>query len=177
MKNSLYIFFFAFLISSCKPTSNIITSKEIAEKKGIYSKPIAENLPAAKTDVKKKRVAVIKPVNKNLTTSKTYNINVKNESDINVDDENTSYLTSQLINAASDNLGVNYRSGGTTKEGFDCSGLIYSTFKKFDIELPRSSYEMAEKGRQIAIENAKKGDLIFFYKSRTKTNKPCWNGS
>ena len=72
------------------------------------------------------------------------------------------YLALQLINVASDNLGTSYRSGGTTPAGFDCSGLMYSTFKKFDITLPRSSHEMAEVGTEINPEKAKKGDLIFF---------------
>ena len=39
---------------------------------------------------------------------------------------------------------------------------MYSTFKKFDITLPRSSYEMATAGTQIDTDQAKKGDLIFF---------------
>ena len=86
----------------------------------------------------------------------------QNESDIIIDDENTSYLIRQLINSASENLGVGYRGGGTTKDGFDCSGLIYSTFKKFDITLPRSSHEMATVGTKIDLKSAQKGDLIFF---------------
>lgn len=158
MKNLLYIFFLTALFASCKPASNIITSKEIAVKKGIYSKPTSSNSTVAKTEVNRKKDAVLTPTR----LRKTNTINDTNDSDIKPDNEDTSYLTTQIINAASDNLGTRYRSGGTTKEGFDCSGLIYSTFKKFDIELPRSSYEMAEKGRQIALENAKKGDLIFF---------------
>ena len=152
----------ALLFSSCKPTSNIILSKEIAEKKGIYTKPTSPNSPVAKTDAKKKRETVLIPKDKNSTRNKINRINHKEDTDIRLDNEKTSYLATQIINAASDNLGAHYRSGGTTKAGFDCSGLIYSTFKKFDIELPRSSYEMAEKGKQIAFENAQKGDLIFF---------------
>ncbi|MDD5149719.1 MAG: LysM peptidoglycan-binding domain-containing protein [Flavobacterium sp.] len=68
----------------------------------------------------------------------------------------------QLISVASENIGTRYRSGGTTKEGFDCSGLVYSTFGTFDIRLPRSSIEMASYGSKISTENAQKGDLIFF---------------
>jgi len=86
----------------------------------------------------------------------------KNESDIFIEEDTDSYLALQLINVASDNLGVTYRGGGTTKAGFDCSGLMYSTFKQFDISLPRSSYEMAEIGTKIDLKEAKKGDLIFF---------------
>ncbi|MET0760516.1 MAG: C40 family peptidase [Flavobacterium sp.] len=72
------------------------------------------------------------------------------------------HLVEQLINSASDNLGVNYRSGGTTKKGFDCSGLMYATFKQFDITLPRSSSEMAKVGKKINPDKIQKGDLIFF---------------
>ena len=82
--------------------------------------------------------------------------------DILINNEDSNYLIEQLINSASANLGVNYLAGGTTTAGFDCSGLMYSTFKKFDITLPRSSYEMAEVGTRIETEKAKKGDLIFF---------------
>ena len=89
-------------------------------------------------------------------------LNDKNATDIFIDNNTESYLVLQLINVASDKLGTGYRSGGTTPAGFDCSGLMYSTFKKFDITLPRSSYEMAEVGTRIEPEKAKKGDLIFF---------------
>lgn len=89
-------------------------------------------------------------------------LNDKNATDIFIENNTESYLALQLINVASDKLGTGYRSGGTTQAGFDCSGLMYSTFKKFDITLPRSSHEMAEIGTEINPENAKKGDLIFF---------------
>jgi cell wall-associated NlpC family hydrolase len=71
-------------------------------------------------------------------------------------------LADELIRMASDNLGTRYRSGGTSKNGFDCSGLMYSTFSSLDIKLPRSSHEMASIGNVVAVHEAKKGDLIFF---------------
>ena len=78
------------------------------------------------------------------------------------DKRKTNRLAEELIDTAAENLGVKYKYAGTTKAGFDCSGLMYSTFKKFDITLPRSSHEMAEVGTEINPEKAKKGDLIFF---------------
>lgn len=95
-------------------------------------------------------------------TRKKLLINDKNATDIIIEDNNDSYLAEQLINVASDNIGSTYRGGGTTKAGFDCSGLMYSTFKQFDITLPRSSHEMATIGTQVDVSEAKKGDLIFF---------------
>lgn len=68
-----------------------------------------------------------------------------------------------LIAKASENLGTRYRSGGTTAAGFDCSGLMFSTFKNIDMTLPRSSYDMARSaGFKIDRCQAQKGDLIFF---------------
>lgn len=68
----------------------------------------------------------------------------------------------QLIERASENIGTRYRTGGTTKSGFDCSGLMCTTFEAFDIKLPRTSIAQSGFGTKINTEEAKKGDLIFF---------------
>ncbi len=68
-----------------------------------------------------------------------------------------------LIAKASEHLGTRYRGGGTTSAGFDCSGLMFSTFKNIDMTLPRSSGSMAVgAGVKIERNQAQKGDLIFF---------------
>jgi cell wall-associated NlpC family hydrolase len=68
----------------------------------------------------------------------------------------------QLVSTASENIGTRYRMGGTTKEGFDCSGLMCTTFGSFDIQLPRTSIEQSRYGVKVTNEEAQKGDLIFF---------------
>ncbi len=67
-----------------------------------------------------------------------------------------------IINTALTFSGVRYKYGGTTKRGMDCSGLLYVSFKEHDISLPRVSYEMANKGKRIRINQVEKGDLLFF---------------
>lgn len=68
-----------------------------------------------------------------------------------------------LIAKASQYLGTRYRGGGTTSAGFDCSGLMFTTFKNIDMTLPRSSSAMAVgAGYRIDRDQAQKGDLIFF---------------
>lgn len=68
-----------------------------------------------------------------------------------------------LIAKASQHIGTRYRGGGTTSAGFDCSGLMFSTFKHIDMTLPRSSSSMAVgAGFKIDKSQAQKGDLIFF---------------
>ena len=82
--------------------------------------------------------------------------------------ESTSYTVDKIISSASENIGVRYKTAGTTKSGYDCSGLVYSTFGLYDIQLPRASYEQAKVGIELGqnLKKARKGDLIFF-----RTNK------
>lgn len=134
----------------------------MAEKKGLYVAPMASKSPAAKPDGSKKKDLFAKANKRTSEAKRNSQINEKNDNDIYADNEDTSYLVKQLINSASDNLGIGYRGGGTTKAGYDCSGLMYSTFKNFDISLPRSSHEMALVGRKLDQNEIKKGDLIFF---------------
>lgn len=68
-----------------------------------------------------------------------------------------------LIAKASEHLGTRYRGGGTTSAGFDCSGLMFATFKNIDMTLPRSSASMAVgAGVRVERDQAQRGDLIFF---------------
>ena len=68
----------------------------------------------------------------------------------------------QIVETAVNNVGVKYKTGGTTAEGMDCSGLVFSTYKQFNKNLPRTSNAMANEGTSISKNNAKPGDLIFF---------------
>ncbi|MWB95781.1 NlpC/P60 family protein [Flavobacterium sp. GA093] len=76
------------------------------------------------------------------------------------------YIVNNLIETATDKIGIRYKAGGTTKSGYDCSGLVFTTFESENIQLPRSSFEQSKIGKIIAYDDAQKGDLIFF-----KTNK------
>lgn len=67
-----------------------------------------------------------------------------------------------IINYAEDFIGVRYKWGGTTKSGMDCSGLIYESFRAYDINLPRISRDIAKHGDKIALKEVHKGDLLFF---------------
>ena len=71
-----------------------------------------------------------------------------------------------IIKNANYYKGTKYKYGGTTKQGMDCSGLIYVAYKKENILLPRVSRDMATKGKSISLNKAKKGDLLFFKTSK-----------
>lgn len=60
-------------------------------------------------------------------------------------------------------VGNPYVWGGTSlTHGTDCSGFTQSVYKKFGINLPRTSREQSRVGRKISPSNAKPGDLIFY---------------
>ena len=59
--------------------------------------------------------------------------------------------------------GVDYRLGGLSKEGIDCSGFVHITFlSKLGIELPRSTEQQAQIGTPINQSELQTGDLLFF---------------
>lgn len=165
MKKLLYLLLTLTFFASCKPTSIIITSKSEAEKKGFYHTP--EGTIIIKTEKQNRAVSTIKAPKKEPKKDIKSRLSTEEKSDdFDISNSDTSYLVAQLINSASENLGANYKSGGTTPEGYDCSGLMFATFSKFDIILPRSSHEMSRLGTVLHPDEIKKGDLIFFRTNR-----------
>jgi cell wall-associated NlpC family hydrolase len=67
-----------------------------------------------------------------------------------------------IVNYAKTFNGTRYKYGGTTKRGMDCSGLIYTSFKKHDIQLPRTTRDLAKTGDWVDIKEVNVGDLVFF---------------
>jgi len=58
--------------------------------------------------------------------------------------------------------GGKYVWGGTTPEGFDCSGYVQYLYKKHNINLPRTAWAQSKQGVQVNKDNLQKGDLLFF---------------
>jgi probable lipoprotein NlpC len=71
-------------------------------------------------------------------------------------------LISKIIDNAKDYLGTRYKTGGTTKSGMDCSGLVSTAFAEEDVNLPRISRDMALEGEWVDIKDVREGDLVFF---------------
>jgi hypothetical protein len=73
----------------------------------------------------------------------------------------TSKMKIRLKNAEA-LLGIPYKYGGTTTDGFDCSGLVCKVFEEKNIKFPRRSIDQAQMGQAIPTEKIQPGDLLFF---------------
>ncbi|WP_420299317.1 NlpC/P60 family protein [Edwardsiella tarda] len=63
--------------------------------------------------------------------------------------------------------GAPYRYGGLERNGVDCSGFVYRTFRdRFAIQLPRTTQEQTALGTRVARADLLPGDLVFFRTGR-----------
>lgn len=59
--------------------------------------------------------------------------------------------------------GVRHRTGGTDRQGVDCSGLVQAVFREaFRMDLPRTSREQIQMGRMVDAREMRPGDLVYF---------------
>jgi cell wall-associated NlpC family hydrolase len=59
-------------------------------------------------------------------------------------------------------VGKPYRYGGAAPSGFDCSGLVYFSYRQAGVELPHSTDRQRETSRSIHRASVRRGDLVFF---------------
>ncbi len=74
----------------------------------------------------------------------------------------TTSKAAAIISTAKNYIGVPYVWGGTTPNGFDCSGYTKYVFAKHGISLPRTAAEQYNVGSYVSKANLKAGDLVFF---------------
>jgi hypothetical protein len=83
-----------------------------------------------------------------------------------VEDIDLFLAKNKIIDSAKIYLGTPYKYGGMSKNGIDCSALIFKAFHKNNHELPRTSFAQSKLGRKVKKKKADIGDLIFFKTTR-----------
>ena len=81
---------------------------------------------------------------------------------------NSSTVKNKLYDQHDEWQGVEYEMGGLSKDGIDCSGFVYNTFRtKLGINIPRSTELQSRLGTSVNKNKLRAGDLLFF-KTATK---------
>lgn len=108
----------------------------------------AENMARMAQDIRKRAEAIKTAQAKAQKEGKAYYL--------------SSFEKEQLLKDAKYFKGGRYIWGGTTPNGFDCSGYVQYLYKKHHIQLPRTALAQSKKGVPIAKGALQKGDLLFF---------------
>ena len=98
--------------------------------------------------------------NKRVVTKKTRT--TKSVTKTNSPNTTSNKNVTSVVDYAKTFEGVRYKYGGTTKKGMDCSGLVYTAFKKESISLPRTTRDLSKTGNWIDVDDVQEGDLLFF---------------
>jgi len=85
----------------------------------------------------------------------------------------TADVRERVLASAKKYLGVPYVWGGTSDDGFDCSGLVQTVFAENGIALPRGSGDQYREGKKVSRDAMRPGDLVFFH---TYTSGPSHVG-
>jgi murein DD-endopeptidase / murein LD-carboxypeptidase len=169
MKKLLYINILLFLlIGSSWAQTKIITSKAEAIKKKVYQVVAQKTIDETPKplvlapEIIEKPLTTTAPEDDATSTDEFFEPEKPEEIKYAENPEYNNYFAEELVSNIKENLGSRYVIGGTSKSGFDCSGLMYATFGKFGVTLPRTANEQSRFGLRIKPIEAKKGDLIFF---------------
>jgi cell wall-associated NlpC family hydrolase len=75
----------------------------------------------------------------------------------------TSYIRADISSHAEELLGLKYKYGGNNpRQGFDCSGLVLYLYQHAGIDIERVSRDQAKQGKEISLNRARPGDLVFY---------------
>ncbi len=68
----------------------------------------------------------------------------------------------RAVAAAESKIGSPYSYGSAGPSAFDCSGLVYWSYKQAGKTIPRDSYGQLGGGQAVSYKNAKPGDVLIF---------------
>jgi len=71
-------------------------------------------------------------------------------------------ISKKVIGIALKMEGVPYVYGGSTPDGFDCSGLVHYAYRQAGVSVPRTSHAQQIAAVQVNPEQVQPGDLLFF---------------
>jgi lipoprotein Spr len=150
IKNFLLFLFFIITLSGC--SSKYADNAKLSNDEYIFQSASLENT-IRQRDLRLKKY-------KELTKSKKNFDSFKN--DVAFQDDRMG-LNLELFDFYSEWEGVEYKFGGNSKDGIDCSAFIQKAFsEKFDLSIPRTTDMQSKVGKEIGKSELRSGDLVFF---------------
>jgi cell wall-associated NlpC family hydrolase len=83
----------------------------------------------------------------------------------------------RAVNIARLQRGIPYVWGGTTRRGFDCSGLTQYTFMQMGKRIPRVAQDQYRYAIRLRPHMQRPGDLVFFYSGATIYHVGIYTGN
>lgn len=69
----------------------------------------------------------------------------------------------KILCSAWGQMGKKYKAGAASpQKGFDCSGLVWWSYKQNGVNIPRITADQAKTGKKITRSAAKPGDIVVF---------------
>ncbi|MFT6883786.1 MAG: putative lipoprotein NlpC, partial [Marinoscillum sp.] len=68
----------------------------------------------------------------------------------------------KVIGYAKNYIGTPYNYGGSSKNGIDCSGLIYNCYTAIGVSLPRTAKDQSKIGNSKNWDSIRPGDIVYF---------------
>ena len=118
-------------------------------------------------------VSFVLPINIYASTVEPYDQSYFTKADGIVEDSTKEQ--NSVVEIAMKYIGTPYVFGGTSVNGFDCSGLVQYVFKEAGYDIPRTSKEQSIIGDSKTVTyrgNLKIGDILFFDFRETPDFKP-----
>ncbi len=148
IKNFLFFSVLILFVTGCSSTYNI---EDIVQKSSIFQSASLENTMIQR-DMKLKKFKENSKLKKSFDLLSGYSYQ-----DDRLD------LDLELLDFYSEWEGVEYKLGGDSKSGIDCSGFTQKAFKeKFNLAMPRTTTMQSQVGKEIDKKELKSGDLVFF---------------
>lgn len=75
---------------------------------------------------------------------------------------NITFNGDSLVTFAKQYVGKPYKWGGSSEQGFDCSGFVSFVFRHFGITTSHGARDYYHLGTHVSIDSCRKGDIFLF---------------
>lgn len=129
-------------------------TKSVMAKKGYTA---AEKTATAKATTTKAKTTQV-----TATTTKKIAQTSAPKSNVSTSTKRVTSRGAKAVSLAKELIGISYRYGGSSKNGYDCSGFTMYVMAKLGVDLPHGSMSQATIGTTVKKNALKEGDLLFF---------------